>query len=340
MLLSIIVPIYNAEKFLERCINSLLAQGLHSGEYEILLINDGSTDNSLAICLDYRSRFPDVIKVFSHGNQGVAYTRNRGMEEAEGEYICFVDADDYLIPGGFRYLAENHLDDSLDILSYSSITLDEKTKREFVEDNCTEGQVRYETNGWWLLKAARMPIFIWNSWFKRRFLCTHHIIFTQGLVMAEDALFNLHVYLKNPRTKNVSSCLYRYDLHTESAIHHRDSRFMKHAIDGYLILIHEFSRYINVYKTSEPELSQGLRCILENQFIPFMSRVLSSDCSTKDFLRIKRDLLDMGVLPLGMNGKMGMALRFIFSTPFCVRLYEWGYQHIFIPFVLPKLSRN
>ncbi|MDO4180312.1 MAG: glycosyltransferase [Bacteroidales bacterium] len=336
VLLSIIVPVYNAAMFLERCVDSLLAQGLHSGEYEIILVNDGSTDSSLAICSNYCSRFPDIIKVFSHENKGVAYTRNKGMEKAVGEYVCFVDADDYLIPGGFRYLADNHLDVSLDILSFSSITLDEKTKRNFIENNRVEGKVYYEMCGLELLRIARMSILIVNNWFKRSFLCMHHLSFTPGLVIAEDVLFCLHVYLKNPKIRKVSSCLYRYDMHTGSAIHRRDKKFIRKAIESYLILIREFSQQTQICKCSDPRLFQGLRCLLESQFIPFMSRVLSSDYSISEFCRMKKQLQNMNVLPLRNTGKMGTILRFIFSTPYLIRIYEWGYQCFFHSFHIAK----
>lgn len=340
MLLSVIVPVYNVATWLGRCVDSLLAQGLHVGEYEILLVNDGSTDISLAVCLDYRSRFPGIVKVFSHENRGVAYTRQRGMEEAAGEYVCFVDADDYLIPGGFRYLADNHLDASLDILSFSSITLDEKMKRGFVENNCVEGRVRYETNGLELLRTARMPVLIVNNWFRRSFLRMHHLAFTPGMVIAEDVLFSLHVHLKNPTVRNVSSCLYRYDLHTESAIHRRDGKFIRKAIESYLVLFRELSRHAGTCMRSDPGLFRGLRRLLDGQLVPFMSRVLSSDYSIPEFCRMKEQLRAMEALPSGKTGKAGMAIRFIFSTPYLIRIYEWGYRHIFIPLILPWLSRN
>lgn len=90
-MISIIVPIYNAEKYLNRCITSLLQQTYSN--IEILLIDDGSTDHSLEICRKYRD---SRIRVISKQNEGVSATRNLGIELAKGEYIMFCDADDFV----------------------------------------------------------------------------------------------------------------------------------------------------------------------------------------------------------------------------------------------------
>lgn len=90
-LISIIIPVYNCEKWIKRCIKSILEQTYSN--IEIIIIDDGSTDNSLQICKSYES---DKIRVFSKTNTGVSDTRNVGMEKAKGNFIFFVDADDYI----------------------------------------------------------------------------------------------------------------------------------------------------------------------------------------------------------------------------------------------------
>ena len=93
-LVSIIVPVYNASKFIDKCINSILNQSYK--HLELLLINDGSKDNSLEILKKYEKSNKKIIKVFSHDNRGVAFTKNRGIDLAKGDYITFVDSDDYV----------------------------------------------------------------------------------------------------------------------------------------------------------------------------------------------------------------------------------------------------
>ena len=92
--ISVIVPIYNTEKFLRKCIESILNQTLK--EIEIILINDGSTDNSHLICLEYTEKYPEKIRYVNNKNIGCSTTRNLGIELAQGEYIAFVDSDDYI----------------------------------------------------------------------------------------------------------------------------------------------------------------------------------------------------------------------------------------------------
>ena len=92
MKVSIIVPVFNAEKYLRECIESVIAQTL--GDYELILVNDGSTDNSAAICDEYSS-LDSRIRVFHKPNDGPASAKNFGLERAQGEYIIILNADDF-----------------------------------------------------------------------------------------------------------------------------------------------------------------------------------------------------------------------------------------------------
>lgn len=104
--LSIIVPVYNTSSYLEECINSLVNNTV-SG-YEIIIVNDGSTDDSLLICEKFKNKNQNIIKIFSKPNGGLSSARNYGISKASGKYIIFVDSDDYLYPGSidvfFKYL--------------------------------------------------------------------------------------------------------------------------------------------------------------------------------------------------------------------------------------------
>ena len=94
--LSIIIPVYNTEEYLPRCLNSCLEQDLLANEYEIIAINDGSSDNSLQILNAYALKYPN-IRVINQENRGLGATRNRGLNLAIGEYIWFVDSDDWVL---------------------------------------------------------------------------------------------------------------------------------------------------------------------------------------------------------------------------------------------------
>lgn len=99
MLFSIIVPVYNVELYLEECLQSILCQIENNNQFEILLIDDGSTDKSGKICDEYSKKYPDIIKVFHNENQGLLLTRRFGFNRAIGEYIINCDSDDVLEVG-------------------------------------------------------------------------------------------------------------------------------------------------------------------------------------------------------------------------------------------------
>lgn len=93
--LSLIIPVYNVERYLPMCLESVVQQGLE--DYEAILVDDGSTDGSSKICDEYAARYPQ-FRVIHQENQGLALARNRGISEARGEYILFLDSDDFLVP--------------------------------------------------------------------------------------------------------------------------------------------------------------------------------------------------------------------------------------------------
>ena len=97
ILLSIIVPVYNVEPFLRKCVESLEQQDLAAERYEVILVNDGSTDHSGEICTELAKQYEN-IKVIEQENQGVSAARNTGMDAARGKYMMFVDSDDYIEP--------------------------------------------------------------------------------------------------------------------------------------------------------------------------------------------------------------------------------------------------
>lgn len=338
LILSIIVPIYNASKYLNRCIDSILNQGLNENDYEVILINDGSTDNSLSICNSYVDIKPSIIRVIDKPNEGVAETRNCGINCAQGKYIYFIDADDYLIPNGLSYILTNFLDNSFDILSFWALTLDRNTKRTFIEDNDIEGKICKECTGKEFLYKD-VQTFIFTSLYRRSFLKEHYLFF-ERIPIGEDILFNLKVYLENPKIRMVSSRLYRYDLHDESTIHRRDYPFARKAINAYQILFTFLKKNVDLYSYSDISLRDGLKRILESQFVPFCSRILSSDLSIKEIKVIKKDLLQNGILPLSKNSKYNYLINGVFRLTYIFPLFQLFYQRLFIPYILPHINRN
>ena len=117
-MISIIVPVYNSEKTLRECINSILCQSYC--DFEVIIIDDGSTDNSPVICREMAEQDERVVVIHVE-NQGVSHARNVGMKKSKGDYICFVDSDDTIKPDYLEYLYSNIVSSAADIVTCNFI---------------------------------------------------------------------------------------------------------------------------------------------------------------------------------------------------------------------------
>lgn len=167
MFLSFIVPIYNAEKYIKECLDSLLEQDLSNKEYEIICVNDGSTDQSLKILADYENS-NNSIRIINKENGGVSSARNKGLEVAAGEYVWFIDADDFIqknILNALHLLLRESDADVIQIGAYP-----------FFDELSDEERVLYE-NGKLKPKSYANNVFVTRNIFKREFLNHHGITF-------------------------------------------------------------------------------------------------------------------------------------------------------------------
>lgn len=205
-LLSVIVPVYNVEKYLRRCIDSILAQT--STDFELLLIDDGSTDNSGLICDEYVMN-DNRIKVFHKENGGVSSARNMGLDNARGEWICFCDADDW-VKSGFLSAFCGMMDHG-DLLSqgfYSPNWFNRESKDVFEPAGIYQDD-RYLPFILELYKNNHLG-FIWCKAFKRKIINENHLKFDENIYFMEDLIFVLQycTYIKS--INNSALCCYQY----------------------------------------------------------------------------------------------------------------------------------
>ncbi|MEW4354009.1 glycosyltransferase [Streptococcus pneumoniae] len=187
---SIIIPVYNAERYLKVCFESLLQQTYKN--IEIIAVNDGSKDKSLDILNRYAQNYPDIVKVLTQENSGVASARNLGLSVAEGEYITFVDSDDYV--------AKDYIENLL-LPAYNH-------KMDVVISGChrvnSQGDILFSQKlqgGPWSKYKVIVP---WGRIFRKQFLDEESIVFPD-FSLGEDVLFNLDIY---SRTKKILSIPY------------------------------------------------------------------------------------------------------------------------------------
>lgn len=123
MLISIVVPVYNVKEYLEGCVDSIVDKSI--SDYEIILVDDGSTDGeSGELCDKLAQKYPDVVRVVHQDNMGLGGARNTGIKEAKGEYLCFIDSDDKVVPGTLKLLVEKLKENTPDVLSFNLSTDD------------------------------------------------------------------------------------------------------------------------------------------------------------------------------------------------------------------------
>lgn len=185
---SVIIPVYNAEKTLHLCVDSLLNQNY--ADMELILVNDGSGDSSLEICNEYQDQ-NSLVRVIDKPNGGVSTARNAGLDAATGKYILFVDSDDYVSINYFKTLDELGANRHYDLLMFSfavtdGITTHSKAAEAFSAD-CAEDSIRMFSQ-MLCTKGINHPV---NKRYVRQILEDNHIRFPEDLYIGEDKTFNL-----------------------------------------------------------------------------------------------------------------------------------------------------
>lgn len=223
MLISIIVPVYNVEKYLEECLESILQQDFL--EYEVICVNDCSTDSSAEILKKYEIEY-NQIKVIEHPkNMGLSAARNTAMKHAAGKYIMFVDSDDMIVPNILGELYETAELNQLDILYF---------ERLFLYDGISEKKSSYRKTGivnsykenvctgrelfCYLIENKQYTAVVWRQFFRRDFLLGNNFTFQNGIVH-EDMVFSFLCAMKANRVLYIDKEFYIYRQRPNSIVH-------------------------------------------------------------------------------------------------------------------------
>jgi len=211
--LSIIVPVFRTEQYLDRCVSSLLQQDLAPQDYEIILVNDGSDDNSPTLCDRYAAQYTPV-HVIHQSNKGLSGARNTGIRAAKGKYICFVDSDDYVEPNCFASLINIAENNTLDLLRYGL---------QVVRDNRT---IPIHANNDNQLYTGEQ--FLQNHMSERCSCCIYFIrkeliietdtYFSDGITY-EDIDWTPRIIMQAKRIQQVRTIVYNYVQHKSSITH-------------------------------------------------------------------------------------------------------------------------
>lgn len=209
--LSIIVPIYNVEKYLEECIDSI--EKIKKIKFEIIMIDDGSSDNSLQIAEKLKLKYKNILLIIQN-NKGVSCARNIGLKNAKGRYVLFVDSDDLVISDELEkvYMETIKLDLDIAIGNHIRFSNLNELKKESKEkyDKIKEMNVKLGRDFFSIFdrKNLFVPV-IWQTFYKKDFLIKNDLFFKEGIIY-EDVLFSHLAISKALRVKYIHSYFYLY----------------------------------------------------------------------------------------------------------------------------------
>ena len=206
--ISIIIPVYNAENYLRRCIDSVLSQSFT--DFELILVDDGSKDKSPQICDEYASQ-DTRVRVIHKANGGVSAARNDGLDIAKGEYVTFIDSDDW-VEREYLETLSNYRDYDIVFFSHRMIYEDGYTSKYKFEAKEGDKQNIWEIVASLRKNAAGLNFYgyTWNKMFCRDIIEKYKIRFTEGLRISEDEVYTLDYCTHAKSIKVLPLCLYNY----------------------------------------------------------------------------------------------------------------------------------
>ncbi len=191
-MVSVVMPVYNTEKYLKRSMDALLNQTIDKKDLEIIVVNDGSTDRSPEILKEYQEKYPDVVKVYHKSNGGQATARNLGIQKATGEYIGFADSDDFVDVTLFKKLYDKARQENADLTEchYHSMleqdTVDENNLPTYKEIG-TRGTIKAHDDVRELFLNPQVSP--WNKLYRREILTDNNITFPEGMIYEDTAFY-------------------------------------------------------------------------------------------------------------------------------------------------------
>ncbi len=211
-LISIIMPVYNVEKYIKKAISSILCQTY--GNFELLIINDGTKDNSVAIAEDYKN-IDDRIQIFHKSNGGLSDARNYGLSKAKGDYIYFVDSDDWIEPNLLEVALKFIKEQNAELILFGYFLDSENYNGELLSSNIiTVDQpvvfLRDQHNLVITRKTLGLMGYAWNKFYSTSFLNSNKLKFEKGVSLVEDILFNTRAFALVNKIAILDKPLYHY----------------------------------------------------------------------------------------------------------------------------------
>ena len=277
--ISVIIPIYNAEKYLEECLNSIQKQNYTN--YEVIMINDGSTDSSANICMHYvnvDARF----KLINQENKGVSAARNNGINNVTGDYIVFIDSDDYISPELFNTIIENIKDNHL--LCYGNYYLYQNKLIYNLLDK-ENNDYKYIVENIYL--SNKICGYLWNKVFISSIIKENNLFFSEDIHYCEDLLFVTKYLDYCSKALYLNQCLYYYRMRKSSSTYSFENKRNTSILLAYEEIINKYNfDIIFKYKLEYYYLFYyyKLKKFLEKNSIKYNEEIISDYDTVKKFI--------------------------------------------------------
>ena len=237
-LISIIVPVRNSEKYLERCLESIVSQKYHN--FEIVIVNDGSTDNSWEICKKYSNKL-EFVRIFSLNSRGISAVRNFGIKKAKGSFIMFVDSDDYVTETFCSKAMESQQKYNADVVifDYQRVI---GNKKYLYSLNSTDGIIDKNI----AMQYSINNSYTWNKLYRKKLF--NEIEYPVGKLY-EDEYTTYKIFEKAKVISYINNCSYNYVKNGESIVVNKDAKHIADQFDSVYVLF-EFlkDKYPTIYK--------------------------------------------------------------------------------------------
>lgn len=307
MKLSIIIPVYNTELYLKRCLDSVFSQDLQANDYEVIVINDGSTDDSLEILRDYEKRYNNMVLI-NQKNQGVSIARNEGLKIAIGESVTFIDSDDALYENVLKLVITKFQEDNLDVLYLGMNAFSEEGA--LLDMKFDVGENSIIKNGLNHPRRTFPPTF-----YKKELI--GDIRFNPVIVIGEDTVFNTVVQAKAQRCSYYSLAYYKYTFRLNSASKNGASDKAFKGFMNAIIEIHHFQKnnslsYVSGNQYFNAVYGTFVTRIIEHNVIPHWDKVkYNSLVALLNELHLKDELKSLS-----------SKYKYIDKSFFCFKYYQ------------------
>lgn len=257
-MISVIVPVYNVEKYIEKCVDSLVNQTIE--DKEIILVDDGSTDNTSKILDEYAKKYPEIVKVIHKENEGVSVARNVGIEIATGEYIGFIDSDDWVEFDMYEKLYNKAVEDDCDVVA-CNITALYPDHEVIIKSNIRDNETAKEL----MIDAYAI---VCNKIYKKSLI--ENIRFKEKMNFCEDVRFLYMLYPKIKKIGSIDESLYNYLQRTGSLTYTYNEKLYQ-LIDS-LDDIVKYYKDENIYEIYIEELEYSYARYLYATFIKRLAK--------------------------------------------------------------------